>query len=250
MTQRIVLAYDGSPGGSNAISWLASRHDADVVTLILDIGAGAALDGVRDQALGRGATRAHVLEVQEEFAREVVIPAARAGAFGPGASMRALLRPLLARKLVDVARIEKAAAVAFVTRGEDDARLESLIAALDARLSVIVAPADGRPGQPVPARRPAPAPSLSTAAAHVDLVFEGGVPTTINGIAMRLPELLDSLTTIAAEHGITGGEHPFVPAAVVLHSAYTALGSSSDGSVRLRVSQGSCVVCEDVKLEM
>jgi argininosuccinate synthase len=250
MTERIVFAYDGSPEGTNAISRLANRHHADIVTLTLEIGAGASLDGVRDQAIGRGAARAHVLDVHEEFAREVVIPAARAGTFGPGTSVTALLLPVLAKKLVDVARIEKAAAVAFVTRGEDDRTLEGLIAALDPKLSVIVMPADGSGGRPAPPQRPVAAASLSTTEAHVDLVFERGVPTAINGITMRLPELLDSLTTIAAEHGITGGDHPFVPAAIVLHSAYAALGPSSDGSVRLRVSQGSCVVCEDVKLEM
>jgi argininosuccinate synthase len=250
MKQRIVLAYDGTPDGSNAIAWLAARHDADVVTLTLDIGAGEALDGVRDLALGRGAVRAHVLEVQEEFAREVVIPAARTGAFGPDASLGALLRPLLAKKLVDVARIEKASAVAFVTRGPDDARLTGLIAVLDPALSVIVKPASGEPPSRPLRRKPAPDSSLSATPAHVDLQFKDGMPTAINGIPMRLPELLESLATIAAEHGIASGERPFAPAAAVLHAAYSALARSRDGSVRLKLSQASCEVCEDVKLEM
>lgn len=241
MKQRIVLAYDGSAESSSAISTLARQHDADVVTLTLDFGGGAALDGVRDQSLGLGATRAHVLEVQEEFARDIILPAAQAGTFRAGVSVAAIARPLLARKLVDVARIEKAARVAYVARGEDDRRLESLIAVLDPALSIaaIEAAPAADPAKPVQRR------SHSTSSvAQVEITFKDNVPTTINGISMRLPELLESVATIAAEHGIAGGEHAFGPAATVLHAAYVALAGSRDGVVRLRLSDGTCNVSE------
>ena len=248
MKQRIVLAYDGSPEGSTAISWLAEQHQADVVTLTLDVGGGMGLDGIRDHALGRGAIRAHVLDVHEEFAREVVIPAAQAGTFGPGTALATLVRPLLARKLVDVARIEKASAVALISYGGDDAGLEGMIAVLDPALPVIVknVASDARPSAP---QRKSVASSAPIATpAQVEIAFKDGVPVTINGIAMRLPELLESLSTIASEHGLAGGEHAFAPAETVLHAAYLALTAAHDGVVRLKLSHGECTVCEDVKL--
>ena len=247
MKQRIVLAYDGTPQGSAAISWLAERHQADVVTLTLDAGGGIALDGIRDQSLGRGAIRAHVLEVQEEFARDVVISAAQAGTFGRDLSLTTWLRPLLARKLVDVAHIEKASAVAYVSYAADDAALEGMIAVLDPALSVIVKDAGGDDGpRPVAPRRSVANASSIATPAQVEIAFKDDVPVTVNGIAMRLPELLESLATIASEHGIGAGAHPFSPAAAVLHVAYGARTPSRDAVVRLKLSHGACTVCEDV----
>jgi argininosuccinate synthase len=243
MKQRIVLAYDGSPESSSAIAGLARQHNADIVTLTLDLGVGGALDGVRDLSIGRGAIRAHVLEVQEEFARDIILPAAQAGTLVPGAALAAVVRPLLARKLVDVARIENAAMVAYVSRHEDDARLERLIAVLEPALAVVAVDGTGTgpdPGVKAMARRS----SLTASVAHVEILFKDNVPVTINGIGMRLPELLESLATIAAEHGIAGGEHAFVPAATVLHAAYLAVMPSRDGVVRLKLSGGGCQVEE------
>jgi argininosuccinate synthase len=248
MKQRIVLAYDGSPEGSNAIAWLAREHDADVVTLTLDLGGGAALNGVRDLSLGRGAIRAHVLEVQEEFAREIIIPAAQAGTCGPSTPIAALVRPLLAKKLVDVARIEKATAVAYVSR-EDEAGPDGLIASIDPTIPVIATEAGRHLPQVVPVRKPTSTASVITTPAHVDISFKDGMPTAINGIGMRLPELLESLATIAVEHGIPTGEHAFVPAAAVLHDGYRALVPARDGIVRLKLSHGECTVCEPVKIK-
>jgi argininosuccinate synthase len=240
MKQRIVLAYDGSPESSTAIATLARQHDAEVVTLTLDLGGGAALDGVRDQSLGRGATRAHVLEVQEEFAREI-LSVAQGDSFRPGVAVAVVARPLLARKLVDVARIEKAAQIAYMARDDEDSRLEGLIEAIEATLPVI--PIHWAPTET--SQRPLQRkPSLATSVAQVEIAFKDNVPLTINGIAMRLPELLESLATIAAEHGIAGGEHPFLTAATVLQAAYDALAGSHEGVVRLKITDGTCTVSE------
>ena len=99
--------------------------------------------------------------------------------------------------------------------------------------------------KPVQRRSPS---GVSTA--QVDISFKDNVPTTINGIGMRLPELLESLATIAVEHGIAGGEHAFGPAATVLHAAYAVLAGSRDGVVRLKLADGRCHECEHVKLQM
>lgn len=113
MRQRIVLAYSGSLADSVAIAWLAETRGADIVTLTLDLGQGGELAEIRDRALSIGATRAHVIDAREEFAREFVLPALTAGALHEGRypMAAALARPLVARKLVEVALIEQAGAI-------------------------------------------------------------------------------------------------------------------------------------------
>jgi argininosuccinate synthase len=240
MKQRIVLAFDGRPEATGAIAWLGREHDADVVTMTLDLGGQAALDGIRDLSLGRGAIRAHVLDAREEFAREIVIPAARAGTSG-GDSVAALAAPLLAKKLLDVARIEKASAIAYVTRRGDVGQLEAVIHRADPAMPVIAVTGDApAPASSDRARKSVPGPS----AAHMEITFSDGVPTAINGIAMRLPELIESLATIAAEHGITSAGHVFMSAATVLHAAFLALAPSQIATVRLKIANGDCHVEE------
>ena len=77
--ERIVLAYSGGLDTSVAIAWLAETRGAEVIAVTLDLGQGSELNQVRDRALAAGATRAHVLDVCEEFAREYVRPALQAG---------------------------------------------------------------------------------------------------------------------------------------------------------------------------
>ena len=70
---RIVLAYSGGLDTSVAIPWLAERYGAEVVAVTLDLGQGRELEDIRERALAIGAVRAHVLDVREEFARDVVL---------------------------------------------------------------------------------------------------------------------------------------------------------------------------------
>src|SRR3954452_15932585 len=106
--ERIVLAYSGGLDTSVAIRWLAKRHGAEVIAVTLDLGQGRELTDVRERALAVGATRAHVLDVREEFARGYILPALQAGALYEDRYplSTALGRPLIATKLVEVARME------------------------------------------------------------------------------------------------------------------------------------------------
>jgi argininosuccinate synthase len=139
--QRIVLAYSGGLDASIAISWLADTFKAEVVTVTLDVGAGAELVDIRQRALALGVVRAHVIDVRDEFIRDYAMPALQAGALhadrAPMAT--ALTRPLIARKLVDVARMEHATAVAHgaAAASDDGLRFDALVAALDPGLRVI-----------------------------------------------------------------------------------------------------------------
>ena len=139
--QRIVLAYSGGLDTSVAIPWLAERYDAEIITVTLDLGQGRELTNVRERALAVGAIRAHVVDVREEFARDYILPALRAGAIYehryPLAT--ALGRPLIAKHLVRIAEMEGAVAIAHgcTGKGNDQVRLDVSARALNPAIKVI-----------------------------------------------------------------------------------------------------------------
>jgi argininosuccinate synthase len=139
--ERIVLAYSGGLDTSVAIPWLMERYNAEVITLSLDLGQGRELTAIEHRAKEAGAVQAHVLDVRDEFARSYVLPALQAGAVYedhyPLAT--ALGRPLIARKLVEIAHAEGATAVAHgcTGKGNDQVRFDISVRALDPAIRVI-----------------------------------------------------------------------------------------------------------------
>jgi argininosuccinate synthase len=138
---RIVLAYSGGLNGSVAIRSLAeAATPVEIVTVTLDLGQAGELEEVRDRALAIGAARAHVLDVRDELARDYLLRALKADALDDhGVPMvGALAAPLIARKLVEIAGIEQAAAVAHGAADPSAAaRIEAGVRALDADLTVL-----------------------------------------------------------------------------------------------------------------
>ncbi len=140
---RILLAYSGGLETTVAIPWLREQFDAEVITMTVDLGQGLELASIHERALAAGAARAHVVDARDEFVREYILPALQAGAVYedryPLAT--ALGRPLMARRLVEIARMEGASAIAHGCTGvhNDQVRLEASIRALDPSLSVIAA---------------------------------------------------------------------------------------------------------------
>jgi argininosuccinate synthase len=139
--ERIVLAYSGGLDTSVAITWLAETLGAEVIAVTLDLGQGSELNPVRDRALAAGATRAHVLDVCEEFARDYLLPALQAGALYEGQYplAAALARPLMAQKLVELAAMERATAIAHGStgKGNGQARLDLAVRALNPALRIL-----------------------------------------------------------------------------------------------------------------
>jgi argininosuccinate synthase len=140
--KRIVLAYSGGLDTSVAIPWLAEKYGAEIVTVTMDLGQGKELDDARERALALGAVRAHVLDLRNEFARDFVLPALQAGAVYedkyPLAT--ALGRPLIARHLVEIARLEGADVVAHgcgTEKGNDAIRIDLAVRALNPNLEVL-----------------------------------------------------------------------------------------------------------------
>ena len=142
--ERIVLAYSGGLDTSVAIPWLAERFEAEVIAVTLDMGQGKELDDVKERALAVGALRAHVLDVREEFVREYVLPALQASALYEGRYPMAtsLGRPLIAKRLIEIAEMEGASAIAHgcTGKGNDQVRIDVSARALNPAIRV-VAPA-------------------------------------------------------------------------------------------------------------
>jgi argininosuccinate synthase len=138
---RIVLAYSGGLDTSVAIPWLKEKYNAEVIAVTLDLGQGRELTQIRERAMATGAVRCHVLDVREEFAREYILPALQAGAMYeeryPLAT--ALGRPLIAKKLVEIAQMENATAIAHgcTGKGNDQVRIDVSARAIDPKIQVI-----------------------------------------------------------------------------------------------------------------
>ena len=139
--ERIVLAYSGGLDTSVAVPWLEDTYKAEVITATLDLGQGRELESIRERALAAGAKRAHVLDVREEFAQGYILPALQAGAIYEGSYplATALGRPLIARKLVEIARIEGATSIAHgcTGKGNDQVRIDVSARALEPNIRVI-----------------------------------------------------------------------------------------------------------------
>ena len=138
---RVVLAYSGGLDTSVAVPWLAEHYKAEVICATLDLGLGKELESVRERALAAGAIRCHVLDAREEFADKYILPALQAGAIYEGSYplATALGRPLIARKLVEIARIEGANSIAHgcTGKGNDQVRIDVSARALMPGVRVI-----------------------------------------------------------------------------------------------------------------
>ena len=142
--ERIVLAYSGGLDTSVAIPWLQEQYGAEVIAVTLDLGQGRELEEIRERAIAAGAVRCHVLDARDEFARDFILPALQAGAIYEDRYPMAtsLGRPLIAEKLVEIAEMEKATAIAHgcTGKGNDQVRIDVSARALNPTIRV-VAPA-------------------------------------------------------------------------------------------------------------
>jgi len=139
--KKIVLAYSGGLDTSVAIPWLREKYGAEIIAVTLDLGQGRELNQIRERAMSTGAIRCHVLDVRDEFARDYILPALQADALYeeryPLAT--ALSRPLIAKKLVDIAHMENATAMAHgcTGKGNDQVRIDVSARAIDPAITVI-----------------------------------------------------------------------------------------------------------------
>lgn len=138
--KKVVLAYSGGLDTSVAIKWLQDKN-YDVVACCLDVGEGKDLSFVKEKALTVGAVSSYMVDAKDEFAEEFALIAMQAHTLYEGKYplVSALSRPLIAKKLVEIAEKENAVAVAHgcTGKGNDQVRFEVSIQALNPNLEVI-----------------------------------------------------------------------------------------------------------------
>lgn len=137
--EKVILAYSGGLDTSVAITWLAK--DYDVIAVCMDVGEGNDLDFIHDKALKVGAIESHVIDVKDEFAEDYVLVALQGHTFYEQKYplVSALSRPLISKKLVEIAHKAGATTIAHgcTGKGNDQVRFEVAIASLDPSLKVI-----------------------------------------------------------------------------------------------------------------
>ena len=140
MKEKVILAYSGGLDTSVSIKWLTDQG-YDVVACCLDIGEGRDTQSIKDKALAVGAIESYAIDAREEFAQDFALIALQGNTFYENSYplVSALSRPLIAKKLVELALATGATTVAHgcTGKGNDQVRFEVAIAALAPHLKVI-----------------------------------------------------------------------------------------------------------------
>ncbi|EAP90353.1 argininosuccinate synthase [Oceanicaulis alexandrii HTCC2633] len=139
--KKIVLAYSGGLDTSVILKWLQDAYQAEVVTFTADLGQGEELEPARRKAEKAGIKDIYIDDLREEFVRDYVYPMVRANAVYEGQYLlgTSIARPLISKRLVEIAHETGADAVAHgaTGKGNDQVRFELGVAALDPSLKVI-----------------------------------------------------------------------------------------------------------------
>ncbi|WP_339332664.1 argininosuccinate synthase [uncultured Maricaulis sp.] len=139
--KKVVLAYSGGLDTSVILKWLQDAYDAEVVTFTADLGQGEELEPARKKAEAAGVSEIFIEDLREEFVRDFVFPMVRANAVYEGQYLlgTSIARPLIAKRLVEIAHATGADAVAHgaTGKGNDQVRFELGVYALDPDLRII-----------------------------------------------------------------------------------------------------------------
>lgn len=256
MKEKVILAYSGGLDTTAIIPWLKENYDYDVVCCCIDVGQGNELDGLEERAKLSGASKLYVLDVVDEFCDEYVVPCVQANAVYENKYLlgTSMARPLIAKKLVEIARKEGATAICHgaTGKGNDQIRFELGIKALAPDLKIIAAWRDDKwtlnsreeeiayckaHGIDLPfsadssysrdrnlwhishegleLEDPAVEPnydhllmlSVTPEKApdepeYVSMTFEAGVPKSVNGVEMKVSDIIRKLNELGGKHGI------------------------------------------------
>src|SRR5690242_5511645 len=138
---KIVLAYSGGLDTSVLLSWIKETYGAEMIAFCANIGQEEELKGLDKKAKKTGASKVYIDDLQEEFARDFIFPMFQAGAIYEGQYLlgTAIARPLIAKRMAEIARKERAEAIAHgaTGKGNDQVRFELAVAALAPDLKVI-----------------------------------------------------------------------------------------------------------------
>ena len=251
--KKVVLAYSGGLDTSVILKWLIETYDCEVITFSADIGQEEELDQVREKAFKTGASKVYIDDLKEIFVKDFVFPVFRANAIYEGKYLlgTSLARPLIAKRQMEIARLEGADAVAHgaTGKGNDQVRFELSYFAIDPQIRIIAPwreweltsrtalmdfaethgiPVPTTPSKPYSTDRnllhisyeggiledPWKTPDedmfiLSVSPRNapdkpevIEITFENGNPTAINGETLSPAKLLKSLNVLGGRNGI------------------------------------------------
>lgn len=252
--EKVILAYSGGLDTSIIIPWLKENYNYEVIAMAGDVGQGQELDNLEEKALKTGASKLYIEDLRDEFVTNYIFPTLKAGAIYEGKYLlgTSFARPIIAKRMVEIAEKEGASAIAHgaTGKGNDQVRFELTVKALAPHLKII-APwriwdiksredaidyAEAR-GIPIPVTKkdnysmdknlwhlshegsdledpcnepqydkilkmivpPEKAPDKST---YVEIYFEKGIPTKIDGVEYSPIEIIEVLNKVGGENGI------------------------------------------------
>lgn len=141
MIKKIVLAYSGGLDTSIMIKWLKDKYRAEIIAMAADIGQQEELDGLEQKAYNSGVSKIYIEDLREEFVTEYIFPALKANALYESKYLlgTSLSRPLIAKRLIEIAQKENADAVAHgaTGKGNDQVRFELTFKALAPDIKII-----------------------------------------------------------------------------------------------------------------
>ena len=141
MSKKIVLAYSGGLDTSVLLSWIKDTYQAEVIAFCANVGQDDELKGLNAKAKKTGASKIYIDDLQLEFARDFIYPMIQAGAIYEGQYFlgTSIARPLIAKRMVEIAKAEGATAIAHgaTGKGNDQVRFELTAAALAPEIEII-----------------------------------------------------------------------------------------------------------------
>lgn len=254
MKKKVVLAYSGGLDTTVIIPWLKENYDYEVIAVCIDVGQGKEIDGLEERAISTGASKLFIENVTDEFIEEYAWPTLQAGAVYENKYLlgTSIARPVIAKRLVEIALQEGAEAICHgaTGKGNDQVRFELTVKALAPQLKIIapwriwdiqsredeIQYCEER-GIKVPMKKddsysrdrnlwhlshegleledpslephydkllqmsvtPESAPDEPT---YITLDFEKGIPTKLDGVAMKGSEILTKLNEIGGKNGV------------------------------------------------
>ena len=139
--EKVILAYSGGLDTSVIMTWLKENYDYEVIAVCCNAGQKEDFDAIEKKAIATGASKAITIDLREEFITDFIYPTVKAGAIYENEYMlgTSMARPLMAKKLVEVAHQEGAFVIAHgcTGKGNDQVRFETTIKALDPSIKII-----------------------------------------------------------------------------------------------------------------
>ncbi len=141
MKEKVILAYSGGLDTTAIIPWLKENFDYEVICVCADCGQGEELDGLQERALSCGASKLYIEDLTDEFCDDYIMPCVQANAIYENKYLlgTSMARPLIAKKLVEIAKAEGADAICHgcTGKGNDQVRFELTIKAFAPELDII-----------------------------------------------------------------------------------------------------------------